>query len=230
MIPPVAEHSEKSECYCNVTPKEVLTNFFYVTDPTNAEINADDNGAYTKTRNTTKLCTIATGQVFIVHRNDTEYFYSKRIACNSYTTVEETISVRRAYSKAKSFTLTRTVINISYPSDGPESPFLAIAYHTESTTKESTPVLLHGNTAKDSLLTKPYIRTNKGVLENTKQMVRDGLKPKPYMIPSTSTLGVYIFQHHKAMNLETVNKYLNKVNNLKPKRNVVTKIMIKKMS
>ena len=61
-------------------------------------------------------------------------------------------------------------------------------------------------------------------------MVRDGLKPKPYMIPSTSTLGVYIFQHYKAMNLETVNKYLNKVNNLKPKRNVVTKIMIKKMS
>ena len=29
---------------------------------------------------------------------------------------------------------------------------------------------------------------------------------------------MYIFQHHKAMNLETVNKYLNKVNNLKPKK------------
>ena len=30
------------------------------------------------------------------------------------------------------------------------------------------------------------------------------------------------------MNLETVNKYTNKVNKLKPKKNVVTKIMIKK--
>ena len=30
------------------------------------------------------------------------------------------------------------------------------------------------------------------------------------------------------MNLETVNKYTNKVNKLKPKRNVVTKSMIKK--
>ena len=192
LIPPVAEHSEKSESYCNVTPKEVRTNFFYVTDPTNADINADDNGAHTKSRNTTKLCTIATGQVFIVHRNDTEYYYSKRIACNSYTRVEETISVRRAYGKAKSFTLTRTVINISYPSCGPESPFLAIAYHTESTIKESTPVLLHGNTAKDSFLTKPYIRTNKGVLEKAKQMVRDGLKPKTiYDTININTGGVY---------------------------------------
>ena len=51
---------------------------------------------------------------------------------------------------------------------------------------------------------------------------------KPYKIPSTTTLGVYIFQQHKAMNLETVNKYTNKVNKLKPKRNVVTKSMIKK--
>ena len=90
------------------------TNFFYVTDSTNADINADDNGAYTKMRNTTKLYTIATGQVFIVHRNDAEYYYNKRIAPNSYTRVyvplEETISVRRAYGKAKSFPLARTVI------------------------------------------------------------------------------------------------------------------------
>ena len=39
---------------------------------------------------------------------------------------------------------------------------------------------------------------------------------------------MYNFQHHKAMNLETVNKYTNKVNKLKPKKNVVTKIMTKK--
>ena len=178
----LAENPEKSECYRKVTPKGVRTNFFYVTDSTNTDINADDNGTYTKTRNTTKLYTIATGQVFIVHRNDAEYYYNKRIARNSYTRVdvplEETISVRRAYGKAKSFPLTRTVINISYPSDGPESPFIAVAYLVELTIKESTPVLPHGNTTKDSFLTKPYIRTNKGVLEKTKQMVRDGVKPK----------------------------------------------------
>ena len=144
LIPLLAENREKSNYYHKVTPKGVRTNFFYVTDPTNADINADDNGAYTKTRNTKKLYTIVTGQVFIVHRNDAEYYYNKRIARNSHTRVDvplgETISVRRAYGKGKSFPLTRTVINISYPSDGPESPFAAVVYHAESTIKESTPV------------------------------------------------------------------------------------------
>ena len=135
MIPLLAEIPEKSEYYLKVTPKGVRKNFFDVTDSTNADINTDDYRAYTKTRNTTKWYTIATGQVFIVHRNDAENYYNKRIARNSYTRVdvplEETISVRRAYGKAKSFPLTRTVINISYPSDGPESPFVAVVYHAE---------------------------------------------------------------------------------------------------
>ena len=129
LIPLLAENREKSNYYHKVTPKGVRTNFFYVTDPTNADINADDNGAYTKTRNTKKLYTIVTGQVFIVHRNDAEYYYNKRIARNYYTRVDvplkETISVRRAYGKAKGFPLTRTIINISYPSDVRESPFVA---------------------------------------------------------------------------------------------------------
>ena len=42
------------------------TNFFYVTDSANADINADDNGAYTKMRNTTKLYTIATGKYLLL--------------------------------------------------------------------------------------------------------------------------------------------------------------------
>ena len=79
--------------------------------------------------------------------------------------------------KAKYFPLTRTVISISHPSDSPESPFVAV-YHAELTIKASTQVLPHGNTTKDSFLTKPYIRMNKDVLEKTKQMVRDGVKPK----------------------------------------------------
>ena len=149
LIPLLAENREKSNYYHKVTPKGVRANFFYVTDPTNADINADDNGAYTKTRNTTKLYTIATGQIFINHRN----------ARNSYTRadvpLEETISVRRFYGKAKISPLTRTVINISCPSDGPESPFVAVVYHAESTIKESTQVLPHGNTTKDSFLTNP---------------------------------------------------------------------------
>ena len=129
LIPPLAENPEKSKYYRKVMPKGVRTSFFYVTDSTNADINADDNGANTKTINATKLYTIATGQVFIVHRNDAEYYYNKRIARNYYTRVDvplkETISVRRAYGKAKGFPLTRTIINISYPSDVRESPFVA---------------------------------------------------------------------------------------------------------
>ena len=84
------------------------------------------------------------GQVFIVHWNYTQYYYNKRIARNSYTRsdvlLEETISVQGAYGKSKSLPLTRTVINISYPSDVPKIPFVAVAYHAESTIKESTPV------------------------------------------------------------------------------------------
>ena len=72
-------------------------------------------------------------------RNDAEYYYNNRIACNSYTRVdvplEESISVRRDYGKDESFALTRTVINISYLSDGPEIPFVAVVYLVESTIK-----------------------------------------------------------------------------------------------
>ena len=67
LIPILAENPEKFEYYHKLTPKGVRTNFFYVTDSTNADINADDIGAYTKVINTTNLYTIATGQVFIVH-------------------------------------------------------------------------------------------------------------------------------------------------------------------
>ena len=52
---------------------------------------------------------------------------------------------------------------------------------------------------------------------------------KRYTVPWRTILGVYIFQHDKAMILETVNKFTDKANNLKPKRNVVAKIKIKKM-
>ena len=66
LIPLLAENPEKSEYYRKVTPKGIRTIFFYVADSTNADTNADNNGAYTKTRNATKLYTIAVGQVFIV--------------------------------------------------------------------------------------------------------------------------------------------------------------------
>ena len=102
LIPLLTENPEKSEYYRKVTP-----NFFYVTVSTNIDINAGDNGTYTKTRNTTKLYTIATGQVFLAHRNDAECYYNKRIARNYYTRVdvplEETISVRRAYGQSQIF-------------------------------------------------------------------------------------------------------------------------------
>ena len=45
LISLLAENPEKSEFYRKVTPKGIRTNFFYVTDSTNADINADDNGA-----------------------------------------------------------------------------------------------------------------------------------------------------------------------------------------
>ena len=68
--------------------------------------------------------------MFIGHPHDAEYYYNKWIARNSYTRVdivlEETVSIQKVYSKDKSFPLTRTVINISYPSDCPEIPFVAV--------------------------------------------------------------------------------------------------------
>ena len=53
-------------------------------------------------------------------------------------------------------------------------------------------VLPHGNTTKDSFFKKPNVRTNKGALEKTKQMVRDGVKPKTiYDSINNNTGGVY---------------------------------------
>ena len=37
---------ENSEYFRRPPPKGIRTNFFYITDPTTADINADDNGAY----------------------------------------------------------------------------------------------------------------------------------------------------------------------------------------
>ena len=46
---------ENSEYFRWPPPKGIRTNFFYTTDTTTADINAGDNGAYNKTRHTTKL-------------------------------------------------------------------------------------------------------------------------------------------------------------------------------
>ena len=51
----LAENLEKSEYYRKVTPKGVRTSFFYVTDSTNADINADDNGTKTLKRETREI-------------------------------------------------------------------------------------------------------------------------------------------------------------------------------
>ena len=55
----------RSEFYLEDAPKGIRSNFFYITDVTKcpmSTITADDNGAYIKTRNTTKqYCYVGDG-------------------------------------------------------------------------------------------------------------------------------------------------------------------------
>ena len=83
----LSNNPENSEYFRRPPPKVIRTNFFYITDATTADINADNNGAYNKTRHTTKLYYRENGALLGVHKEGDRYYYNKKKSNRSYSRV-----------------------------------------------------------------------------------------------------------------------------------------------
>ena len=100
-----------------------------------------------------------------------KFYYNERFSRNSYKKVyiptDKTVKLSRIYTKAKSFPLTRTVINVSNPASGPPSPFFVVFYQA-SVIAEKDKISCHGNSTQNS---KPYFQTSKDVLQKAEKNV-----------------------------------------------------------
>ena len=78
----------RSEFYLEDAPKGIRSNeFFYITDVTKcpmSTITADDNGAYIKTRNTTKLNCQVGDETKGVREESGKFYYNVKQSYNSY--------------------------------------------------------------------------------------------------------------------------------------------------
>ena len=163
-------------------PKGNRTNFFYITDRTTADINADDNGAYNKTRHTTKLYYRENGALLGVRKEGDRYYYNKKKSNRScsrvYISEGKIVSVNRKYGKSKSSPLSKIIVTISNPVTDPTLSYRCVIYQLESEISETKEVLSHGNAKKDNAIDKSYYRTSRDVLYQTKTMVENGMSAK----------------------------------------------------
>ena len=135
---------EKSEFYRELPLKGIKTNLFYITDLTKtslANISADDNGAYLKSRITNKKLFSGNDQVITVHEVNDKYYYNKRESQNSYSKVyvsaDNVVSFHRTYGKTMSFPLPRTIVKMANPINGPMPLCVAVFYHAQQITKSA---------------------------------------------------------------------------------------------
>ena len=91
-----------------------------------------------------------------------------------YIPSDKIVKLSRTYTKAKSFLLTRTIINVSNPASGPLSPFVAVFYQA-SAIAEKDEVSCHGNATQNS---KPCFWTSKDVLQKAREKCVNGLNGK----------------------------------------------------
>ena len=186
LINALTKSPETSEYFRKVPQKGIRTNFFYICDLSEvnlADISADDNGSYIKTRKTKRTYSYLNGQINTAHEDfpgsDT-YYFNERRSFNKYTRVpvpiENAVALERTYCKCKSFPRTRSIITLSNPINFSISPYVAVIYQIQSPKNESNKVLHHGNATKN--VDKPYIKTSKKVLEKTKKLLPEGWSSK----------------------------------------------------
>ena len=83
LINALTDSPEKSEYFREIPPKGIRTNFFYIANSaiplsSLADINADDNGGYLKSRIIIKPYYYGNDQINTVHQINDEYYYNKR--------------------------------------------------------------------------------------------------------------------------------------------------------
>ena len=110
---------------------------------------------------------------------------------------DNVVSLHRTYGKAKSFPLTRTVVKMANPINGPMSPHVAVFYHTQQIT-ESAEVFCHGNAIQEG---EPYFRTSKGVLEKAKEILSKGIGAKKLYGQINSESGSVFFSSSQSREL-----------------------------
>ena len=101
---------ERSEYFRQSLPKGIRTNFFFITDILKTSIfniNADDNGAYLKSRNT-KFYYCDNNRTSIAREDISRiFYYNERLSRNSYKKVcipsDKIVKLNRTYTKAKRF-------------------------------------------------------------------------------------------------------------------------------
>ena len=145
----VDKWSWKVQVVYGISTKGIRTNFFSITDisKTISDINADDHGAYLKSRNTNKSYYFHNDQTNVVREDISgKFYYNKRLSRNTYKKVyiplDKIVKLNLTYTKAKSFPLTRTFIKVSNPASGPRSFFVSVFYQT-SAIAEKDEVLNH---------------------------------------------------------------------------------------
>ena len=124
---------KRFEYFRQSPPKGIRTNFF-ITDISKTSIsdeNADENGAYLKSRNTNRFYYCENKRTSIVREDISgKFYYNERLSRNSYKKVyipsDKIVKLSRTYTKAKSFPLTRTFIQVSNPASSPASLFVAV--------------------------------------------------------------------------------------------------------
>ena len=76
-----------SKLYLEDAPKGIRSNVFYITDIAKCPISTittDDNGAYAKTRNTTKLYCQAGDEAKGVREENGKFYYNDKQSFNTY--------------------------------------------------------------------------------------------------------------------------------------------------
>ena len=175
----------RSEFYLEDAPKGIRSNFFYITCVTKCSmstITAEDNGAYLKTRNTTKLYCQMGNETKCVREENGKFYYNVKHAYNSYerknVSPDHVILLKRSYCKGKSSPLTRTIILFSSPPEGPASSKVAVFYQTKAKIFNDSKILCHGSVKKRVLLEKPDVRTNSQILSKAREFIDNRMLPK----------------------------------------------------
>ena len=169
---------ERPKYFRHSLPKGIRTNFFFITDISKtsiSDINADDNGAYLKSRSTNKFYYCDNNRTSIVREDISgKFYYNERLSRNSYKKVyilsDKIVKLSRTYTKT-SFPLTRTFIQVSYPASSPPSLFVAVFYQA-SAIAEKEEVSCNGNGTQNS---KPYFRTSKDIFQKAREKCVNGL-------------------------------------------------------
>ena len=187
LIDVFSNNPEKSEYFMKSPTTGIRSTYFYITDISKTSIacvRADDNGAYRNTRSTKKMYVKKDGKTYTTWEEEGRYYFNKKVTYNSFSKVfvniSDVIQLHRSYGKAKSFPLTRIIVTMTRPVNSLIGPYVGLFYNASNTITENRKVFSHGNSLKSN--ERPYFRTSKDILNQTKILLEQHSSPKTVYI------------------------------------------------